>query len=98
MGFAHCHTDELPIVLGLVLIMGGVLGALAPRMFPLSWPAAGAPVFVVETLVHFHVLSAPYPASAGIPFVALFALVPAAIGVAVGAGLRWMLFDNGKFA
>jgi hypothetical protein len=88
LGFAHCHTDELPIVLGFVIIVGTLLGALSPRRFLLSWVITGAPIPIVETLVHYSLIHAPYPASEGLPFVALIAYIPAAIGVGVGVGLR----------
>jgi hypothetical protein len=88
VGWAHCHTDELPIVLGFVLILGCVLGAISPGHFLVSWAIIGAPMFITETLVHYRVIDAPYPPSAGIPFVALVAYVPALIGVSLGAGGR----------
>jgi hypothetical protein len=88
VGWADDHTDETPIILGFVLIFGAVLGSLAPRRFLLSWAIAGAPVFIVEVLVFYRVISAPWPSAPGSPFVALAAYVPALIGVAVGAGLR----------
>jgi hypothetical protein len=90
LGWAHVHTDEIPVVLGFVLIVSAVLGALEPSRFLVSWAVAGAPLFVAETLVHFGMIGAPYPPSAGLPFVALVAYVPAAIGVAAGAGVRRM--------
>ena len=91
LGWAHCHTDEIPIVLGFVIIVGAVLGAISPRRFALSWAITGAPVPIVETLVHFSLIHAPYPPGEGLPFVALIAYVPAAIGVALGAGARRMI-------
>jgi len=87
LGFAHCHTDEIPIVFGFVIIVGAILGALAPRRFLLSWAITGAPVPIVEMLVHYSLLSAPWPKSDN-PWVGLVAYVPAAIGVAVGVGAR----------
>jgi len=86
--WAHTHTDELPIVLGFVLITGAILGAVFPRQFPATALVIGAAVFVAETLVHFSVLRAPYPPSMGLPWVALVAYVPAILGVGLGAGLR----------
>jgi hypothetical protein len=86
--FAHSHTDEIPVVFGFVIIVGAILGALMPRRAILSWFLTGAPIPIVETLVHYSLIRAPYPASEGLPFVALIAYVPAAIGVAIGAGLR----------
>jgi hypothetical protein len=88
LGWAHVHTDELPIVLGFVLITGAVLGAMAPQRFLLSWLIAGAPVPIMETLVHYRLLTAPWPISEALPLNALVAFVPALIGVAIGAGVR----------
>jgi hypothetical protein len=90
LGFAHSHTDELPIVFGFVMIVGALLGAIAPRRFLLSWAITGAPIPIVETLVHYSLISAPYPVTEAKPWLALIAYVPAAVGVAVGAGVRRM--------
>ncbi len=91
VGWAHCHTDEIPIVLGFVLILGFALGAAWSGHFLTSWVLAGAPLFPVETMVHFGWISAPYPPSAGLPFVALVAYVPALLGVAAGTGVRRLM-------
>jgi hypothetical protein len=88
LGWAHDHTDEIPIVFGFVLLVGGILGALGPGRFFASWAIASAPVPVVETLVRFHVMTAPWPAGEASPLNALVAAVPALIGVGIGAGLR----------
>jgi hypothetical protein len=90
LGWAHSHTDELPIVFGFVLITGAVLGALAPRRFLLSWLIASAPVPMVETLVRYKAMQATWPTTEAQPLYALVAAVPALIGVAIGAGLRRM--------
>src|SRR4030081_1521008 len=86
--WAHTHTDEIPIVLGFVLLTGAILGAAFPQNFPATALVLGAALFIAETLVHFSVLRAPYPASAGLPWVALVAYVPAILGVGLGTGLR----------
>src|SRR5712664_2938306 len=86
--WAHTHTDELPIVLGFVLITSGVLAAVFPREFLWTGIAAGGSLFIAETLVYFSVLHAPYPVSRGLPWVALFGYVPAAIGVGIGIAAR----------
>ena len=86
--WAHTHTDEIPVVLGFVLIAGGILGAAFPKPFAVTVLVLGAALFCAETLVHFGVLRAPYPPSAGLPWVALVGYVPAILGVGVGAGLR----------
>lgn len=95
LGFAHTHTDEIPIVLGMILIVGGVIGLLFPRYAVISAIVLGPAIFCAETLVHFHVLNAPYPPSHGIPWVALVGFVPAIIGVAVGALIRRAMFVTG---
>lgn len=93
LAWAHCHTDEIPIVFAFVIAVGAVLGAIAPRRAVFSWIVAAAPVPLVETLVHYSLLRAPWPASHGFPFEPLIAAVPAGIGVAAGAGLS----DNKRF-
>jgi hypothetical protein len=93
LGWAHDHTDEVPIVFGFVMIVGAVLGAVAPRRYLASWVIASVPVPIVETLLHFRLIGAPYPPAPtkDLPLIALAAAVPALIGVAAGAGLRRML-------
>jgi hypothetical protein len=88
IGWTHDHTDEIPVVLGFVLILSVILGACFPRRPLLTGFLLGAPVFLVETLVHFHVITAPYPPSAGLPWAALFAFVPAFGGALFGAAMR----------
>jgi uncharacterized membrane-anchored protein YitT (DUF2179 family) len=88
--WAHTHTDELPIVLGFVLIVSALVAAVFPDMVVYTGIITGASLFVAEMLVHFSVLSAPYPASTGLPWVALFGYVPAILGVGIGVGVRRM--------
>ncbi len=90
--WAHVHTDEIPIVFGFVLLVGVLLGVLGSGRFLASWVIAGAPVPVVETLVRYHWMTAPWPPGEASPLNALVALAPALIGVAVGT-----LFHNVKF-
>ncbi|MDE3197917.1 MAG: hypothetical protein KGN84_16330, partial [Acidobacteriota bacterium] len=85
LGWAHVHTDEVPIVLGLVLIVSGALGFLYPKQAVLSALVLGPVIFCAETLVYLGVLRAPFPQPHALPWAALVALVPAAVGVAVGA-------------
>jgi hypothetical protein len=92
LGWAHTHTDEIPIVLGIVLIVSGVVGILFPRHAVISILVLGPAIFCAETLVHFGVLRAPYPPSNGLPWAALAGFVPAAIGVGVGAMVRRTMF------
>ena len=63
LGWAHCHTDEIPIVFGLVIIVGALLGVVSPRRAVLSWAVVGAPIPVVEILVHYSLIRAPYHAT-----------------------------------
>jgi hypothetical protein len=86
--WAHTHTDELPIVLGFVLIASALQAAVFPEKYLVTGLVTGACLFVAETLVHFSVLSAPYPTGAGLPWVALFGYVPAILGVGIGVGVR----------
>jgi hypothetical protein len=92
LGWANLHTDEVPILLGFVLIAGGLLGVINPKRFLISLAVIGAPLPIVETLLHFGLVSAPYPASplAALPVIALVSYAAALIGVAAGAGVRRM--------
>jgi hypothetical protein len=92
LGWAHCHTDEIPIVFGFVIITGALLGALWPRRAVLSWAFVGAPIPIVELLVHYSLLQAPYAATPlkDLPVITLIVLTVAAIGVAIGAAVRKM--------
>src|SRR5271170_7243173 len=88
IGWTHVHTDEIPLVLGLVLLLSTLLGAVFPRRPWLTGFLTGAPVFLVETLVHFSVIRAPYPPSAGLPWAALTAFVPAMGGAFLGSVIQ----------
>lgn len=88
IGWAHDHTDEIPVVLGFVLILSALLGLIFPRKPWLTGLLTGAPVFLVETLVHFHVIGAPYPPSSGLPWPALVAFVPSLGGAFFGSAMR----------
>jgi uncharacterized membrane protein SirB2 len=88
VGFTHDHTDEIPVVLGIVLILSAILGLAFPQKPWLTGFLLGIPVFIVETMVHLQWLTAPYPPSAGIPWVALFGLVPAMGGAMFGSAVR----------
>jgi hypothetical protein len=59
LGWAHDHTDELTVMFAFVLIIGGILGVLAPRRFLVSWVIAGTPIPIVETLLHYGLIGAP---------------------------------------
>ena len=88
IGWLHAHTDEIPLVLGFVLVLSALLGAVFPRRPWLTGFLTGSPVFLVETLVHFAVIRAPYPPSAGLPWAALTAFVPAMGGAFLGSVVR----------
>jgi hypothetical protein len=88
IGWTHAHTDEVPVVLGFVLILSAVLAGIFPRRPWVTGFMIGAPPFIVETLVHFHVVNAPYPPSVGIPWAPLFAFVPAFGGAFLGSAVR----------
>ncbi len=90
IAWCDIHTDEIPVVLGFVLIVCGALGLLWPQYFLISGLVVGLSMFVTETLVNFGALRAPYPAKSGFPWPALLALVPAMIGAVAGAGVRRM--------
>jgi hypothetical protein len=86
--WADTHTDELPIVLGFVVIAGAILGAAFPRQSTATSLVVGAAMFIAETMVRFSVLRAPYPPAKGLPWAALVAYAPAILGVGLGAGFR----------
>ena len=86
--WAHAHTDEIPVVLGFILILSALLGGVFPGRPWLTGLLLGAQPFIVETLVHFHVVHAPYPPSVGLPWAALFAFVPAMGGAFFGSAVR----------
>ena len=88
IGWMHDHTDEIPVVLGSILILSAILGGIFPRRPWLTGLLMGAPPFIVETLVHFAVIRAPYPPSVGLPWAALTAFVPALGGAFFGSAVR----------
>ena len=88
IGFADTHTDETPIILGIVLILSGILGLSFPKNFLATWLVTGFALFVTETLVGFGVLQASWPSSPGIHWPTLVGLVPALVGAGAGTGIR----------
>jgi hypothetical protein len=88
IGFVDTHTDETPIILGILLILSGALGVAFPRRFLTTWLVMGCVLFVTETLVGYGVLRAPWPAQPGVPWPTLVGFVPALIGSGVGSGFR----------
>lgn len=88
IGWSDAHTDEVPIVLGIILILSSLLGGVFPQRPWLTALFLGSPVFFVETLVHFSVIRAPYPPSAGLPWPALLAFIPAMGGAFLGSAVR----------
>jgi hypothetical protein len=88
IGFVDTHTDETPIILGIVLILSGALGLAFPRQFLTTWLVTGCVLFVTETLVGYGILHAPWPTQPGLPWPTLVGLVAALVGAGVGSGLR----------
>jgi hypothetical protein len=88
IGWAHSRTDEVPVVLGLVLLLSAILGLIFPARPWLTGIVLGLPTFLEETLVHFHAVHAPYPASETLPWPALLGLVPALGGALFGSAIR----------
>ena len=88
IGWSHDHTDEIPVILGFILILSAVVGFVFPSHPLMTGFLLGAPVFLVETLVHFSLMGAPYKASAGLPWPALLAFVPSWGGAFSGAAVR----------
>jgi len=88
MVWTHTHTDEIPIVLGILLIVSAVFGASFPKYAVVTWLTLGSAVPLAETLVHFEVLRAPWTANAIWPSAAFVAYVPALLGTAIGYLIR----------
>lgn len=88
IGWAHSRTDEVPVVLGFVLLLSAILGLIFPSRPWLTGIITGIPPFFVETLVHFGVIHAPYPASEALPWAALLGLVPGLGGALFGSAIR----------
>src|SRR6185312_1270800 len=50
IGWTHAHTDEVPVVLGFILILSAILGGVFPRKPWLTGLIVGIAPFVVEAL------------------------------------------------
>lgn len=87
IAWAHTNTDEVPIVLGIILILSSVLSGFFLHPVLVGF-LTGIPVFIVELLVHFRLMGAHWAPSAGIPWAALVAFVPAYGGAFFGAAVR----------
>ncbi len=88
-GYLNTHTDEVLVVLPWVLLATSVFGVAAPRgvwhgalLIGLAVPASQ----IVAVLLHLHV---PYPNTPRDIGDSCVTLIPALIGVAAGAALRW---------
>jgi uncharacterized membrane protein YhhN len=88
VGWSDAHTDEIPVVLGFVLLLSAILGGIFPRQPWLTGFLMGAPMFLVETLAHFSVIRVPYTPSAGLPWPALLGFIPAMGGAFFGSAVR----------
>ena len=86
--YLHTHTDEIPVVLGSVLILSAVVTGIAPRNWLPNAILLGSALPLAEILVQSHALAAPWPVGPGFPWSALTGYVPAVIGVAVGVAMR----------
>ena len=86
--WTHTHTDEIPVVLGFVLLLSILLTALFPQHFIVSAAVTGVSLFCAEILVYFSILKAPYPAGQGVPWAALTGYVPALLGMGLGLAIR----------
>jgi hypothetical protein len=64
MVWTDTHTDELTVLPGFPVVFSIIPGAAFSRYFLVTWLILGAAVPISETLVHFPVLPAPYPAGA----------------------------------
>jgi len=88
VGWCDAHTDEIPVVLGFVLLLSAILGGVFPARPWLTGFLMGAPMFLVETLAHFSVIHVPYTPSAGLPWAALLGFIPAMGGAFFGSAVR----------
>ncbi len=88
LAYLDTHTDEMPILLGSVLILAGLLAGLYPKDWLAVSLAVGSAVPFTEILVHYGILSAPWPTGTGFPYAPFIAYLPALIGVGIGAGIR----------
>lgn len=86
--WAHANTDEIPVVLGFVLILSAILGLIFPAKPWLTGFLLGIPPFLVELLAHFGAIATPYKPSTGIPWPALLGLIPAFGGALFGSAIR----------
>lgn len=84
MVWTDTHTDEAPVILGILLILSLALGALFPGKALVTALLLGAAVPVAEILVHFGILRATWAASTGWPWPAFVAYVPALFGTGIG--------------
>ena len=88
IGFADSHTDETPVILGILLLLAAFLGLINPARFIATGLVTGSVVFLTETLVTYGFLRAPYASGPGLPWPALIAFIPAFLGAGGGAGIR----------
>ncbi len=92
-GWSDAHTDEIPVVLGIVLLLSAILGGVFPWRPWLTGFLMGAPMFLVEALAHYSVIHVPYPPSAGLPWAALLGFIPAMGGAFFGSAIRHLNKD-----
>jgi hypothetical protein len=88
IGVLHSHTDEIPVVLGFVLLLSAILGLIFPSRPWLTGLIVGLPPFFIETLAHFGLVHVRYLAPKGSPWPALLGLVPALGGALLASAVR----------
>jgi hypothetical protein len=84
----QANTAEIPVGLGIVLLLSVTLGLLFPLRPWLTGLITGLAPFCIETLAHFGVIGVPYHLAGGIPWQALLGLVPGLGGSLFGAAIR----------
>jgi hypothetical protein len=88
IGWTHAHTDEIPVVLGFILILSAILGGVFPRKPWITGIIIGVVPFIVEALHNYGWIHAPYPPSVGLPWAPLVAFLPALGGAWFGSAVR----------
>ncbi|HXJ40252.1 MAG TPA: hypothetical protein VNH18_13315 [Bryobacteraceae bacterium] len=88
--WVHTHTDEIPVVLAILGLLGVGLGSFFPRRFVISGLVLGLAPVSAELLVRFSLVRAPWhPGSlADLPLIGFVCLIPPTLGAAFGWLLR----------
>lgn len=88
--WVHTHTDEIPVVFGVVGVAGILMGSFFQSRFVLSGLVLGLAPIAAELLVRFGAIPAPWPPTplASLPLITLVCQFPALLGTSLGWFLR----------